>query len=153
MMARMSSLHQLIYCSRNMISAGEADMEREIREILHAARRRNRIDGITGALLFTAGCFAQVLEGSCEAIEHTFERIECDPRHAQVTVLRFAPIAERSFPNWAMAFAGHAPAKAHGAHLTKTLAAASSGLLSEAGHDVLDLLRSVMRREEDWAAA
>ena len=37
--------------------------------------------------MFNSGCFAQVLEGPHHAIQATFERIQCDERHSDVTVL------------------------------------------------------------------
>jgi hypothetical protein len=71
-----------------------------------------------GTLLFNRGCFAQVLEGPREAVERTFERIQRDPRHADVMPLEFAPVARRGFPSWSMAFVarsapGEAPLRRH----------------------------------------
>ena len=102
------SLYRLIYCSRNVILQGMPDavMEEAIGAILDAARRHNKTNNITGALLFTVSGFAQVLEGAREVVEHTFERICADPRHADVTVLSFTPTERRSFPDWAMGFSG-----------------------------------------------
>ena len=59
-----------------------------------------------GQLLFSADGFVQVLEGPTEAVERTFERIECDPRHAHVVILEAGPAAAREFQNWSMAYAG-----------------------------------------------
>lgn len=59
------SLYRLIYCSRNVIPQAmpQAVLEDEIKAILATARRRNKADNVTGALLFTVSGFAQVLEG------------------------------------------------------------------------------------------
>ena len=45
--------------------------------------------GVTGALIFNSGVFAQVLEGRRQIIEGDFERIQRDRRHADVHVLAF----------------------------------------------------------------
>ena len=153
-----NSLYRLIYCSRNMITASHPDLsaaglEQEIRNILATARRRNQENSITGALLFTASGFAQVLEGPREALEHTFERINLDARHAGVTVLSFTPTERRSFPEWSMGFCGRTTPEATDplAHL---LADANfAGPRVTRGSDVLRMLENVIRREEEWITA
>ncbi|WP_181708809.1 BLUF domain-containing protein [Chthonobacter rhizosphaerae] len=100
-------LYQLVYYSRNAIRGDETAFAKAIAAILTASRRNNPLVGITGALLFNAGCFAQVLEGSLDAVEATFERIQQDERHGDVSLLALEPIAARSFSNWAMGFVGH----------------------------------------------
>ena len=97
---------RLVYYSRNKVPGDAAAHERELRTILAASRRNNAQAGVTGALLFNAGCFGQVLEGPRRAVETTFERIQCDPRHGDVALLDFAPAEDRAFPNWSMGFVG-----------------------------------------------
>jgi hypothetical protein len=97
-------LYRLVYYSHNRTSG---DAGHAIQEILAASRTNNARAGVTGALLFNAGCFGQVLEGNRRAVEATFERIQCDPRHGDVSLLDFAPAAERVFTNWSMAFVGN----------------------------------------------
>ncbi|MBV9749326.1 MAG: BLUF domain-containing protein, partial [Acetobacteraceae bacterium] len=64
------TIYQLVYCSRNTISDCQtSDTDAEIIRILEASRRNNVHDKVTGALLFSAGSFAQVLEGSLPAVE------------------------------------------------------------------------------------
>ena len=96
-------LHRLVYYSRNRISSEPAA---EIQSILAASRRNNAAANVTGALIFNMGCFGQVLEGPRRAVEATFERIQRDPRHGDVSLLAFQPATERSFSNWSMAFVG-----------------------------------------------
>ena len=99
-------LHRLVYYSRNRI-AGDADVvAREFLGILAKSQANNARVGVTGALMFNAGCFAQVLEGPPAAVEATFERIQQDERHGEVSLLGFGPAPERSFPNWSMGFIG-----------------------------------------------
>lgn len=102
----MSSLYRLVYYSRNHVSETPETFAAEVADILAKSRVNNARDGITGALMFNAGCFAQVLEGPLDAIEATFERIQQDERHGDVSLLSLDPQDERSFPNWAMGFIG-----------------------------------------------
>lgn len=99
-------LYRLVYISRNEIAGDDATVQREIEQILAASRANNPIANISGALMFNAGCFAQVLEGSHDDIQNSFERIQCDPRHSHVVVLTFETTAERRFPSWSMAYLG-----------------------------------------------
>lgn len=103
-------LYQLVYYSRNKVSGDEAVFGAEVNSILEVSRRNNQAAGITGALLFNAGVFAQVLEGPLAAIEATFERIQQDERHGDVSLLALEPVTHRSFPNWAMGFVGRSSA-------------------------------------------
>jgi hypothetical protein len=153
------SLYRLIYCSRNVIAQAVPDaatpdgLERAIRAILSTARRLNAANNVTGALLFTEAGFAQVLEGPRDVVERTFERIGADPRHANVTVLSFTPTERRSFPDWPMGFCSQASQGATDP-LAHFLADASfAGPRATTGSDVLRMLESVVRREEDWIVA
>ena len=99
-----SSLYRLVYYSRNRLDT--PDRLATMHAILDKSRENNRRDGITGALMFNTGCFAQVLEGPLEKVEETFERIQCDDRHGEVSLLALEPVAGRSFPEWSMGFVG-----------------------------------------------
>ena len=148
-------LYRLIYCSRNVIGQGAstAETERQIHAILDTARRRNKADQVTGALLFTASGFAQVLEGPREVVERTFERIGVDPRHTDVMVLSFTPTERRSFPNWSMGFTAQPSLDAADplAHLLSD--PLFSGPRAATGSDVLRLLEKVVQREDEWISA
>jgi hypothetical protein len=95
---------RLVYYSENRIPSER--LESEIESILAASRKNNVLVGISGALMFNAGYFAQVLEGTQPAIESTFERIQQDRRHGNVHLLEFAAAPTRSFQTWSMAFIG-----------------------------------------------
>lgn len=99
-------MYRLVYYSRNHIAYDDATFASNVEEILAKSRLNNRRDEITGALLFNAGCFAQVLEGPLDKVEAAFERIQQDERHGDVSLLAHDPIDKRSFPNWAMGFIG-----------------------------------------------
>ena len=81
--------------------------------ILTVSRANNMRYGVTGALLYSDGCFAQILEGELDAVQQTFERIQNDMRHGAVVVLEAKPVETRMFGLWEMALAEPAaPAKA-----------------------------------------
>ena len=100
-------LYRLIYLSRNTIPGSNENIHQEIEQILAVSRQRNAASQITGALMFNRECFAQVLEGAHDDIQATFERIQCDPRHADVVVLDFKPVEARRFSHWSMGYIGY----------------------------------------------
>ena len=102
----MSDLYNLAYISKNTIKGDEAEVKKQIENILAAAQSNNPAIGVTGALLYSGGYFCQVIEGEEEVLEELFETIQMDDRHGEVTVLHFDPIEERGFGEWAMALAG-----------------------------------------------
>ena len=106
----MSDLYRLVYASKNLLQGSDAEIAAAVSQILDASRRNNAGVAVTGALMFNAGAFAQVLEGPREGVENTFERIQCDPRHGDVTVLQCGLVESRTFTNWSMAFVGQSEA-------------------------------------------
>jgi hypothetical protein len=104
-----AGIHRLVYYSRNRIGGGRDALTREVERILKASRTNNSKVGVTGALMFNAGCFAQVLEGPAAAVEDTFERIQTDERHGDVSLLAFEPAPSRAFQGWSMGFVGASP--------------------------------------------
>ena len=99
-------LTSLVYYSRNRILGSPELVFQEVRAILEVSRINNVRVGVTGALLFNSGCFAQVLEGPQDAVEETFERIQRDDRHGDVSLMSCGPITARCFANWSMSFVG-----------------------------------------------
>lgn len=140
------TLHTLAYFSRNAVRETGGNLEAELTAILASARRNNPRLGLTGALIFSNDCFAQVLEGPLSSIEGVFESIECDARHRDVTVLHFKPIDARSFPEWSMAFAK--------VPQTETLRLDMDGVLADpagingqaAGRDIIAILQDLLAR-------
>jgi hypothetical protein len=149
------SLYRLIYCSRNVTlqTVPGAGMEEAIGAILDTARRHNKTNNVTGALLYTTSGFAQVLEGAREVVERTFERICVDPRHADVRVLSFTPTERRSFPDWAMGFSGQTLPDAPDPLASLLGDRTSSGPRATTGSDMLRLLEKLVQREDEWIAA
>jgi blue light- and temperature-responsive anti-repressor len=151
-----TDLYRLVYCSRNQIRGKQEEIIAEIQNILAVSRKSNPPAGLTGALLFNEGLFAQVLEGPVESVDGTFERIQRDPRHSDVTVLQYGPTDHRDFPAWSMAFAASSNKESalqfalpQSAPPQSAAAVADS---SEAGKQVLKLLRDVVV-QEDWIMA
>ncbi|MDB5713555.1 MAG: blue light sensor protein [Sphingomonadales bacterium] len=100
------NIHRLVYYSKNTVPGDASALANEITSILAASRVNNHRVGVTGALMFNVGCFAQVLEGPADAVEDIFERIQQDDRHGQVSLLAFDPVPVRAFENWSMGFVG-----------------------------------------------
>ena len=146
----MTDLYRLVYTSRNFIEGGEAEQNAAVAGILAVSKRNNARVGVTGALLFNRGSFAQVLEGSKAAVETTFERIQRDTRHSDVAVLQCEPVTARAFPNWSMGFIGDSP---RGRALWTEVARTTNFDLSRLEGNVLfTTLLSIVREEEGGAA-
>jgi hypothetical protein len=97
-------LCRLVYFSRSELRHEE--LKTSVEQILVASQRNNARVGVTGALMFNSGCFAQVLEGVPSAVEETFERIQLDMRHRETVVLLVQPTSHRVFSNWSMGYVG-----------------------------------------------
>ncbi len=104
-----SYLYRLVYTSCSTIDGSPSEIKTTIDDLLTVARRKNSQVGITGALMFTENRFAQVLEGSEQAISSLYRKLESDPRHRSVRLLALEPIAVRNFGSWSMAYVGGHP--------------------------------------------
>jgi hypothetical protein len=141
-------LFSLAYFSRNAIEGTPQQVHAHIEEILTSARRNNGKHGVTGALLFSDGCFAQVLEGARGDIEEIFETIQCDPRHKDVTIMHLHPIEQRGFGEWSMAFAGIEGVSNDPQLLADGMGTTDGILTTPAGKSLLAALHSVVRRDD-----
>jgi CRISPR/Cas system-associated protein endoribonuclease Cas2 len=101
-MGEMMSLVQLVYHSRMTDTKPGLSRLANFRLIHATAMKVNRLNGISGFLIFTASNFVQVLEGARDAVEETYERIKRDPRHCDITLVGIEPKQFRSFSNWLM---------------------------------------------------
>ena len=142
------SLSSLAYFSRNAIDGDPAAVQLEIGRILASARRNNARLGVTGALVYSDGCFAQVLEGEREHVEAVFESIQCDPRHRDVTILHLHEVERRSFGEWSMAFGGIAGVSAQPAGPADGLVGRDDILATVAGRNLLAVLTDVVYRDD-----
>ncbi|OAS25503.1 BLUF domain-containing protein [Methylobacterium platani] len=142
----MSDLYRLVYASKNLLQGPDHEVTAAVRQILAASQANNRRVGVTGALMFNGGAFAQVLEGPRSGVEDTFERIQRDERHGDVTVLQCGPVEARGFPDWSMAFVGQS---ARGQALWCGLAAESGFDLARLdGDGVFAMLHGLVLEEE-----
>lgn len=76
--------------------------------VLMDARRCNRRDGITGALVCRADLYLQLLEGPDVRVRAALDRIRADDRHVNMTLHLSQPASERMFGEWDML---HDPAR------------------------------------------
>lgn len=96
----MRTLFQTFYVSRASAPFDSA----AVQSILQASRRNNARADITGCLLFSGRCFAQVLEGETSAVKALTARIARDGRHGSIRVLSETPRVEREYAGWSMGF-------------------------------------------------
>ena len=141
-------IYRILYCSRNMIQGSLDQQINQVRNILDRARVNNAARDVTGALLFNAGYFAQVLEGPLEEVEYTFEKIQRDSRHAEVVVLEANYVPSRDFPSWSMAFAGSDQDELATFSDCKLKTALQN--TATAAEQVRDLLRQLVMQEDDF---
>jgi hypothetical protein len=104
------SVYTIVYRSAPLFAGSIAAYLLEIDSILATARRRNAEVSVTGAMLFNEDWFVQLLEGDETAVREIFGRIAVDPRHEEVEILFRSFTENRRFPEWSMAFVGHAEA-------------------------------------------
>ncbi len=90
----------LLYAS----SAVKPFSEDDLVGLLRQSREKNLRLDITGMLLYKAGSFMQVLEGSKEAVLALMESIKADVRHHRIHILLQQEQPERDFRDWSMGF-------------------------------------------------
>lgn len=78
--------------------------ENELRVILIETELKNRHNDITGLMLYSAGIFMQVLEGTRANVEEAYQLIGEDIWHKDIIKLSEGSSWERFFANWYMSF-------------------------------------------------
>jgi hypothetical protein len=76
----------------------------DILDVLEQSKNFNRINDITGCLLYYDHEFVQYLEGNKLIVTALFEKIKKDKRHKNVLLLFSGHIYSREFENWSMAY-------------------------------------------------
>ena len=94
----MTALRTLAYIS----TATRELSQDELLRVGYGAQRFNETVGVTGLLVFDSRQFAQVIEGSSEAITEVFARIEKDDLHREIRVFVDEPVHRRIYTDWAM---------------------------------------------------
>src|SRR5476651_1861320 len=142
----MSNLYRIVYCSRSNLNGSRAELEVQIRKILSAARKNNRLANLSGAMAFNDGWFAQVLEGSMDDLTRVFGQIRSDPRHRDLRILQQVATKERLFPTWSMAYVGTQDAQTrHPLAHFEFESALTNGALPEAQKLLDALCRTVLQ--------
>jgi hypothetical protein len=133
-------MHHLIYLSWATASFSD----HQLQDLLLKARSRNTQLGVTGLLLYGNGCFVQIIEGEYATVHGLYEQIKGDARHRDVTAYADKAIAQRAFPEWAMAFHHPTPEQFDElvGYLEPTRVQLDAARLSLADIHLLDLLRS-----------
>lgn len=94
---------QLAYISQSRSPLDQSTLT----DILTASVRNNTKDEITGVLMYHDDLFFQVLEGERSAVEDLYYRRIChDARHGNLALAWSDVTLHRTFPNWAMGYAG-----------------------------------------------
>lgn len=94
----MDNLRGLIYVS-NALESFDAD---QLNELAEKAGENNEMLGVTGYLYYENKKFLQYIEGEPDALKELMNKIEDDPRHEIVSILRTDELEERKFPEWDM---------------------------------------------------
>lgn len=76
----------------------------DIKYILEHAAATNISKNISGFLLYKNDNFVQLLEGSKEIVEETYQKISRDDRHDNAIILLREQIRERNFKGYRSAF-------------------------------------------------
>ena len=76
--------------------------EGAIDDILLRSQSKNRLEGITGTLLFSDQDFFQTLEGDHKAVYNCLMRVLQDKRHRDINIFHGAAAHSRIFPQWSM---------------------------------------------------
>lgn len=91
-------LSQLVYVSSRKNNCSPE----EIRKILSSCEKNNPPLNITGVLLYSDNKFIQLVEGEPKVLKGLYDKIKEDDRHKNCVMISYAPVKERSFPNWHM---------------------------------------------------
>lgn len=88
---------RLIYVSQTDDATYESN-----KVILTTSFVNNRLNNISGALLYGRGYFIQCLEGSDDLVYSLFSKISYDSRHYNIKIISDRAITERHFEQWHM---------------------------------------------------
>ena len=83
----------------------------DIEEIMATSIKNNKIDEITGCLMYNNGFFLQILEGDEKKVRELYETITLDSRNHHNTILSTDDSQFRIFKEWAMAYYQFPPTK------------------------------------------
>ena len=94
-------IDQILYCSLMREPMDDAAVERMAQQ----AANLNRMDHITGMLMYADGVFVQLIEGPREAVKHLWARILLDKRHHGIVQLYHRrEVESRACSDWDMRY-------------------------------------------------
>lgn len=105
-----------------------------VEDILIASTRNNARDAISGFLVCDGARFAQMLEGSREAVEACFAAITADDRHTHISVRSTGLVEARQYSRWSMCawtLSAQEDALLNAAHIELDLRGAARGALAQ----------------------
>ncbi len=92
-------IDQILYCSLAREPMDEAALD----AMIVGVSSINRMDHITGLLMYSEGVYVQLIEGPPEAVQNLWARLLRDPRHFGVVQLyHYRELEQRSCEDWAM---------------------------------------------------
>lgn len=93
-------LYHLIYISKTRLDWSQ----QQLIQLLNTSWSNNKKKNISGMLVYLGDRFVQLLEGEKEDVLNTFQNIQLDPRHKEISVLLEGTSENRIFSNWSMGF-------------------------------------------------
>ena len=87
------SITQLVYASTPVGAALTP-------EFFNTRQLLNRSLDVNGMIVVAPDCYIQLLEGTRVAVNKLFAIIAKDPRHTDLTLLRYAEVRRREFHEW-----------------------------------------------------
>jgi len=134
------------YC---YISHGtRAETPDSLLSLVQDASAFNKLNNITGVLVYANGKFGQLIEGEPAGIEITVERIRQSRRHKSLLVIGEGATRQRLFPQWSLQL------EADPALLRSTLQALNKGHDYSAEHvDCAERMLRLVAWERDGATS
>lgn len=137
----MSPLRSVVYVSSATVEMSTAELE----ALLLGAKAQNRVNGITGVLLYNSGNFMQCFEGPADRIPATYERIRASRRHRDILELMNENVEQRSFQGWEMALIQPTQSELLAISSARWHAIAGAPASDAPGGDGFELLQSFWR--------
>ena len=93
-------LYRIIYLSSAVSTFNKVEKE----DMLLKAKAYNKLNNITGILIYFDGNFIQILEGEKENVIELYNKIQADKRHKNIIKVIEDQIKKRQFEEWNMGF-------------------------------------------------
>jgi len=97
-------LTRLIYLSKPALDFDRDQLEALIAPIRDSALKHNAKHHLTSALAYSEHRFVEALEGEDAEVAALMTAIAKDGRHTDIEIIDQRAVANRAFPDWAMAF-------------------------------------------------